>query len=1054
VLESFVANAKDKNYLIKSLRSIILDPQTNTIIQFVEQLELISYLVLDQNMKTVITSDEVAHRWQQLSKSLQLPLCEIVAVQFPNVFKIVSRSLDELLAIQNVDLFTIKNQFTQIYLNGDCSFFEDLPHNITTSQILIAINAQIGGQFDQSSLYIQYNKDASNAIVLTTNAARKWTTINYINLNSQNYMKKKRLALRLVLHPLSRDIPTDIIIRHERFQNAVIHSTRIDNKLIIEVKDKSVYDTCILIGGIRIKDHMVLIEPFTKIISDPENMEINDESWYETQMLDYQPELKPFVDNPQHAIFKYKWNSQNWLVQFKRHEGIRDDENDKLRRLLRVTVMLNTIGILWKKCYTIETKNNSKEIKLNLERMKNIIYNHRSKLVNKKEISTSLTTPFPSTIVKVVNEDCLVVYQRLASEHNRPLLLNMANAQTPGGGYQKGAGAQEENLFRRSNYYLSLDMELDYNKQADRFWCTTNCEQKLIENDQKIYPIEDYGAIYTSGITVFRDIEDKGYVYLEQPVYGVCSIALAAYARPELKHNNNNMLTDKYAVDTRKKIENLFAIAHHHGHDCLILSALGCGAFRNPPTHIAMIFKSVIEQYAGYFKQIYFSIIDDHNTGNRLNPDGNYRPFKDILDDLIVQSSKREFDINMISGPYRILNKNHGKLTIDHVKIFDIPPCQYGSLCHNLNDTQHCQSYCHPPLCPQYESCDQSTKDGVHLSSFVHRIKCLDGGICTLIEDEKHLRLYDHPEYCSDRGFCTNMDKNHLMKYRHVKLCKDNLKCLLSLKKDPDHCRSYRHCQLNCSFGDYCINFHDEEHIKDHAHPFNTPCPLTPYACKYYTEYLQAKNDHLSKIRREVEEHCILYSHVCPFGRQCHGKSQLHIQTSIHIARNLCSNIKNCSQLTNEEHLNSFTHPNIRDIRSVCKYSNSECRERWNREHILHYRHIGYSNHLGIARYSALNKNINFIRNQVELIKTLRNYTESQKWKQPKDTIEEITEWIRALQPVHRCNKHIFESILTHGHVMSRKYMERLRHAQFVANAVDQHPKVRKICNQHNNTVL
>jgi uncharacterized protein (TIGR02452 family) len=867
-------------------------------------------------------------------------------------------------------------------------------------------------------------------------------------------MKKKRLAFRLVLHSIPREIPTDSIIQHDRFQNAVIHSTRIDNKLIIEVKDKSVYDTCISTGVIRIKDHVVLIEPFTTLINDPENMEINDETWYETQMRDYQPDLKQFVDNPQHPIFKYKWNSQSWLKKFKRHEGIRNDENDKQRRLLRVTVMLNTIGILWKKRYTININNNEKEIKLNLERMKNIIYNHRSKLVNKKEISTSLSTPFSSTIVKVVNEDCLIVYQRLVSQRNHPVLLNMANAQTPGGGYRKGAGAQEENLFRRSNYYLSLDMELDHNKQADRFWCTANCEQKSIEKDQKFYPIEDYGAIYTSGITVFRNTEDEGYAYLEQPVYGVCAIASAACIRPELKRNDNNRLAEKYVVDTRKKIENVFAIAFHHGHDCLVLSAFGCGAFRNPPIHIAMIFKSVIEQYAGYFKQIYFSIVDDHNTGNRLNPDGNYRPFKDILDDITVQPSKRELDVNMISGPYRILSKNQGKITIDHVKIFDISPCKYGSLCHELNDTQHCQSYSHPPLCPQYESCNQSTRDDVHLSSFLHRNKCSHGGICTLIEDEKHLRLYDHPEFCSDRGFCTNMDKNHLIKFCHVKLCKDNLKCFSYLKKNSDHCRSYRHCQLNCPFGGYCIHFHDKEHIDDQAHPFRTPCPLTPYACKYHIEYLQAKKDHLSKIKREIEEHCILFSHVCPFGRQCHEKNELHLQTSIHIARNLCSNLNHCTQLTNEEHLNSFTHPNIHDIRFVCKYSNNECRDRWNREHILHYRHIGNSNHIGIARYSELNKNINFVRNQNELIKTLRNYIEKQNWKPPKDTIGEITEWIRALQPVHRCNRVIFESILIHGHVMSRKYMERLRHAQFVANAVDQHPKVRKIFNQHNNTAL
>jgi uncharacterized protein (TIGR02452 family) len=1049
-----LANENDKNYLVKSLRSTLLDSQTNTIIQFVEELEFISYLVLDQNIKTVITSDEVARRWQELCKSSQLPICEVIAVQFPNIFKIVSRSLDELLAIQNINLFTIKNQFTKIYLNANCSFFEDLPQNITSSQIVVAINAQIGGQFDQSSLYVQYNKDASNAIVLTTNAARQWTNINFISLNNQDCMKKTRLAFRLVLHSLPREISTNIVTNHELFQNAIIHNARIDNKLIIEVNDKSVYDTCISIGAIRIKDHLLSIEPFTTIINHPENREINDETWYETQMLDYQPDLKQFLDNPEHPIFKYKWNSQNWLEKFKRYKGIRNDENDKQRRLLRVTVMLNTIGVLWKKCYTIKMNNNEKEIKLNLEQMKNIIYNHQSKLVNKKEIFTSLTPPFSSTIVKVVNEDCLVVYQRLASEKNHPVLLNMANAETPGGAYRKGAGAQEENLFRRSNYYLSLDMELDHNKQADRFCCTSTSEQKFIKNDQKIYPIEEYGAIYTSGITVFRDTEDNGYDYLEEPVYDVCSIALPAYARPELKRNNNNTLAKKYAVGTRKKIENFFAIAHHHGHDCLILSALGCGAFRNPPIHIAMIFKSVIQQYAGYFKKIYFSIIDDYNTGNRHNPDGNYQPFKTILDDIIVQPSKHELDVNMMSGPYRILSKNQGKIIIDHVKIFDLPLCNYSSLCRDLNDTQHCQSYYHPPICPQYDSCDQNSKDEVHLSSFIHRTQCLHGGICKLTEDEKHLRLYHHPEFCSDHGFCINMNTNHLIKYLHVNLCKDNLKCISYLKNDPDHCFSYRHCQPNCSFGGYCIHFHDKEHINNQVHPFRTPCPLTPFACKYHMEYLQAKKDHSSKIRREIEEHCIVFSHVCPFGRQCREKTELHIQTSIHIARNLCSNLNHCSQLTDEEHLNSFTHSNIRDIRLVCKYSKSDCHERRNREHILNYRHIGNSNHIGIARYSGLNKNINFIHNQNQLLKTLVNYTETQKWKQPKDNIEEITEWIRSLQPIHRCNQFIFESILIHGHVMSRKYMDRLRNAQFVVNAVDQHPKVRKIFKQHNNTVL
>ncbi|CAF4535922.1 unnamed protein product, partial [Didymodactylos carnosus] len=128
-----------------------------------------------------------------------------------------------------------------------------------------------------------------------------------------------------------------------------------------------------------------------------------------------------------------------------------------------------------------------------------------------------------------------------------------------------------------------------------------------------LYPMEEFGCIYTSGITFFRDTEDKGYPYLSSPLYDVKAIAMAAYRDPPLSQNNTRLEITK-AAGMRKKIENIFAIAVTHGHDSLVLSALGCGAFKNPPDHVALIFKSVIEQYAGFFKQIIFAIIDDHNT--------------------------------------------------------------------------------------------------------------------------------------------------------------------------------------------------------------------------------------------------------------------------------------------------------------------------------------------------------------------------------------------------------------------------------------------------------
>ena len=58
---------------------------------------------------------------------------------------------------------------------------------------------------------------------------------------------------------------------------------------------------------------------------------------------------------------------------------------------------------------------------------------------------------------------------------------------------------------------------------------------------------------------------------------------------------------------------------------------------------------------------------------------------------------------------------------------------------------------------------------------------------------------------------------------------------------------------------------------------------------------------------------------------------------------------------------------------------------------------------------------------------------------------DNILNWIRHVQPVHRCNPVIFESIMLHGHVMSRDYMEHLKKPKYVADSVLQHSRIQKI---------
>jgi uncharacterized protein (TIGR02452 family) len=190
-----------------------------------------------------------------------------------------------------------------------------------------------------------------------------------------------------------------------------------------------------------------------------------------------------------------------------------------------------------------------------------------------------------------------------------PVVLNMASYKSPGGGYKYGAGAQEENLFRRSNYYLSLG---DNN-------------QKDLKRSQK-YPIDPFNAIYSPSVTVFRDTEKNGYAFLPNPM-DMSFIAMPAYNKPPLQ--NNNSMTEEYAKNTKQKMRIIFHVALENKHDVVVLSAMGCGAYKNPPRQIANLFREVLSEpaFRGRFRAVIFAIFDDGNTGLAHNPEGNFEPF-------------------------------------------------------------------------------------------------------------------------------------------------------------------------------------------------------------------------------------------------------------------------------------------------------------------------------------------------------------------------------------------------------------------------------------------
>jgi len=156
------------------------------------------------------------------------------------------------------------------------------------------------------------------------------------------------------------------------------------------------------------------------------------------------------------------------------------------------------------------------------------------------------------------------------------LALNMANATRVGGGWLTGAEAQEEYLFRRTDLHKTLR--------------------------DKLYPMMEDEVIYSPSVRVLFDDE---YSVID-PEHTVAFVSVAAVRDPRITRDGE--LTEYDWTEMYYKVRLIFHIAAMNKHDCLILGALGCGAFHNPPNVIATIFAEMCSEYAGHFKKVVFAI--------------------------------------------------------------------------------------------------------------------------------------------------------------------------------------------------------------------------------------------------------------------------------------------------------------------------------------------------------------------------------------------------------------------------------------------------------------
>ena len=158
-------------------------------------------------------------------------------------------------------------------------------------------------------------------------------------------------------------------------------------------------------------------------------------------------------------------------------------------------------------------------------------------------------------------------------------ILNMASFSTSGGGVRNGTRAQEEDLFRKSNYCRTLT--------------------------QDMYPLKKDELVWSPAVTAFK--ASRTYDLLKDPF--MCSaIACAALRRPKL--NKNGLYMYKKDFDCmEEKVEAIFRLAIRHKVKTLILSAFGCGAYLNPSNTVAKMMYNVAFKYSQHFDRIVFAVI-------------------------------------------------------------------------------------------------------------------------------------------------------------------------------------------------------------------------------------------------------------------------------------------------------------------------------------------------------------------------------------------------------------------------------------------------------------
>lgn len=183
----------------------------------------------------------------------------------------------------------------------------------------------------------------------------------------------------------------------------------------------------------------------------------------------------------------------------------------------------------------------------------------------------------------------------LCDIQGKTCVLNFASAKNPGGGFQNGAKAQEEQLCYCSTLFASIGSEKAFEMYK--------------------YNREHYNTLYSDYMLYSPDvmiIRDSEYRLLENPK-NVSIITAPAVNRniADSKHSHKEIFECML-----NRAEKILSITAENGNSNIVLGAWGCGVFRNSVEDIAEIFRILLfeKNYISLFDNVIFASFNDKNA--------------------------------------------------------------------------------------------------------------------------------------------------------------------------------------------------------------------------------------------------------------------------------------------------------------------------------------------------------------------------------------------------------------------------------------------------------